>query len=59
MSPDTIQVAGNLSYYWGPNGGLVQGNCPEQMLGHLGCLQWHDLLATLELQALYSITLQY
>jgi hypothetical protein len=59
MPPDIVQVVGNLSYYQGPNGGLVWGNWPEHMVGHLGCPQGHDLLATLELPALYGIALQY
>jgi hypothetical protein len=57
MPPNnTIQVAGNLGYYWGPSGGLPWGNRSEHMLGHLGCLQGHE---PLELPMLSAITLQY
>jgi hypothetical protein len=59
MPLDTVQVSGNVGYYWGPSRGLVQGNSPEHILGHLGCPQGHDLLATLELPALYGATLPY
>jgi hypothetical protein len=59
VPPDTIQIAGNLGHYWGPNGGLPWENGTEHMLGHLECPQGHDLLSTLELPMLYSVALQY
>jgi hypothetical protein len=59
MLPDSVQVIGNLIYYWGPNVGLIQGNSPEHMLGCLGCPQGCDLLTSLQLPALYSAALQY
>jgi hypothetical protein len=43
MPLDTVQVDGNLSYYWGPMRGLPWGNGPEHMLGHLEYPQGHDL----------------
>jgi hypothetical protein len=58
MSPVTVQVAGNLSYYLGSHWGLVWGNRPEHMLGCLGFPQGHDLPATLELPVLHGSTLQ-
>jgi hypothetical protein len=57
MPPDTVQVVGNLGCYWGPNVGLIQESRHEHMLGHLGCLQGHDLLVTLQLPILYGIAL--
>jgi hypothetical protein len=48
-APDTVQAAGNLGYHWGPNRGPPWGTGPEHRLGHLECLQEHDLPATLEL----------
>jgi hypothetical protein len=59
LVPDTAQVTGYLSYYWGPNGVLPQGNGPEHMLGHLGCPQGRDLLTTLDWPILYGTALQY
>jgi hypothetical protein len=59
MPPDNIQVIGNLIYYCGPNVGSPQGNRHEHILGYLECPQGYDLLATLELPALYCTTLQY
>jgi hypothetical protein len=59
MPPDITQVAGKLGYYWGPNGGLPQGIWPEHIPRDLGYPQRHDLLATLELPALYGTALQY
>jgi hypothetical protein len=59
MPPDIFQVATNLGLHWGPSGGLPWGNGPEHMLGHLECLQRHDLLNTLELPMLSGVTLQY
>jgi hypothetical protein len=58
VPPDTVQVAGNLSYYWGLNGGFPLGNRPEHMLGHLGCSQGHNSLTTSELPKLYGVALQ-
>jgi hypothetical protein len=59
MPPDTIQVVGTLGYHWSPSGDLVLGNRPENVLGHLGCLQEHDPLTTSELPTLYGTTLKY
>jgi hypothetical protein len=55
MPPDTIQVTGDLSYYWGPNGGVFLRELGH-VLGHLEYPQGHDLLTTLELPA-YGIAL--
>jgi hypothetical protein len=55
VPPDTVQVAGNLGCYWGPNGCLPWGTRPEHMLRYLGC----DRLTTLELPILYNVALQY
>jgi hypothetical protein len=59
LPPGTIQVNGNLSHHWGPNGGCPRGNELEGMFGCLGCPQGHGLLTTLELPTFYGITLQY
>jgi hypothetical protein len=55
----TIQVAGNLSYYWGPKVGPPWGIRSEHILGHLECPQGRVVLITLELPALYIAALHF
>jgi hypothetical protein len=59
MPPDTVQAAGNLGHHCSPIRGPSWGTGPEHRLGHLECLQVHDLPATLELLRLYGIIPHY